>query len=501
MIILTFPFIIKLFAFYIMNTYNKHNIALSNVVVGRPVIFTISSKDNKGSSYTTDKVGTILNKHDEDGNISFDIQLISSIDAKIYEIELPHDAEHRETCHFSIIDRKMPGNYIKINIMFDQIKLFCEPSKDKNANNIAEADIKIGDLVKIKTVNDNGNFVSTKVIITNILPGLPGKYSFIYKLVRPEESVSTIYRGPFENMYDDTIGIKSILQIHHPSKNVEKYTLLDIVKLHFAKGIIRKVSNVNRSINNRYSSDYLVIEGTPAINPGWYDEGTINDEVKEKSPLHIAKYTRYFAHTSRRPTRTINDRFSDMSIYFQSSRICLLDLNNRYNAEFYQPTDKNALNSLYPTQRSIVYGIVEMGSGGPYYSSCTIVTPQFLFLWTLVMYGNSNPTTKQLTPGEIKEKLMLVNFNDILNNDNLSYNEKLDKCKELKPFIGSVDMSLDRDFYWNMYNLIFNYTMNDFLIIAKQAKIDFTKNGYLINSLHKAAFTIYNMGWYKFNDF
>lgn len=486
-----------------MNCCNEHKLPLSALKPDIYIVFRIKSK-NGSSTHDIKKVGKILeiyNNHWSTNTITVDLFLNSTIDTNQYDIREPISDKHNQDCYLM----KNIGLIYKINIDFNDIYALAKANNKKNNYDISEADIQIGDMVKLRLTDTNNEFIFPAALITDIIPDTTGCYSFVYELMNNKDaSIQDSYRGLGNKL--QTVGVKSIVNRHHPTKLLSAYTLLDIAKAYFGRGIIRKVKRVHTDSKNIFTYCKFLSEPEGRFNAGWWDINLIDKTTNRKdfgkqvynNPTYVPYYSSYYGYSREQPSRKIGDLWEDKPIYFHSRGASIIDFNKHYTGNW-QTSDRN--NNVLPTppiHKSMIYGIVEDGERGPYFKSWSVVTPEFLMFWTLIMYNNNNPTTKDLTQQEIKSKLTLVKERDIIENNNLTAEERTDKCIKLRPFFGSVDIDLDPLFYWHMYSLINNYSIDKFKEILEVAKKELNSIGTLTNPISQAAMVLYNIGWYVF---
>ena len=116
-----------------------------------------------------------------------------------------------------------------------------------------------------------------------------------------------------------------------------------------------------------------------------------------------------------------------------------------------------------------------------------------------MMYGDTNPTTANMSEELIKERLTLRTEKSILNNTKLSDNEKIKQMHMLSPFFGCADLDVYELFFYDMYKIITTYDMTQFKRIYITAKHEFDNIGVFSKNIHMAVMTIANIGWYLFN--
>ena len=494
-----------------MDIHNIYSININDVKVGRYVIFTITSRTKSDNviNYEVDHIGKVLAVHNYPDNcdhrdkndVSIDLELNIPLNGNTFAIDPPKSDQEKDNMYLSLFGNIIKDKFTKINIPFDSIKFFAEPSTNKNNYGISEADIYVGLLVQIEFLRENNSYQKRPAIIEKIIPGLPGNYNFAYQLLDDNFSVelqNIVVRGP-SLQSRMVVGYKSIVDIHKPSQEIKSYNLSHIMKEFFSKFIIRKIHRVNVSSDRCFSRDYLYIGQDDDIRPGWHDDAALSDKCKQEAITYINKCGEYYGHTINNQCRTINDPYANQSIFIKSKHATMFDFLFNYDGHLVKTRSSNTYRVYPPTEKSIVCGLVEEGAKGPYYSKWTTVTPQFLFLWTYIMYGTTHATTKNMTIHGIKRKLMLTNMNNLLEkNKNHSKDYWKRQSYHYRPFMSSVGMKLEEDFYWQIFNLIYNYCINDFIDIATFAQKELDRKGYLEKSIHKAALVIYKIGWYKF---
>jgi len=385
-----------------------------------------------------------------------------------------------------------------INVDISDIIKIVDIGKNTNFYGIKENDLKIGDYVKIRVLKDDNNIEQRVARLTDIIPSIDGHSTFIYQYIGSNgDGVVNSYRG-----IDivNTTSIKGIVDYFRPDPSnnlaVKSYTLTDIMKVFLSKHIIRKIGVVHANDKDHVGCYKIITTPYKRFKPGKWDKRSLGDLQHNKDC--IKTYREYSGLTKTFPLRIINDSYNDEGIYFNTNQAMLINYKNN-NTNFYRP--KLNVNPLpfAPSTNCLIYGTVERNSEDKlYYNAWTIVTPQFLLFWTLIMYGNTNPTTANMPEELRKERLTLRTEQSILNNDKLSNEEKRRQMHMLSPFFGCADLEVYELFFYDMYKIITTYTMNQFKQIYNRAKYEYDNIGVFSKNIHIAAMTIANTGWYIF---
>ena len=466
---------------------NSNNLALSDLNPGTYVLINLISRADESKNIQV--IGKILHRYN---NSTFDVRFNNSINVNEYKINISVNKRYHDALY--------QGNdidYLYIcNIFINQIVQVVTVGNSSNFYGIKESDIKIGDYVKIRVLLKDSTFDFRTVKIRDIIPDTEGHSSFVFDfLYNNGENNNIVYSYRGIPVLKAT-SIKGIIDYHRPTENnLLSYTLLDVMRNYLGKGIIRKIEDVYTKKSNRITCYRIITRNKGRFGPGKWSMNCLDEN--EHNCHCIPAFTQYNGITKTRPLRRYNDKYNDEAITFHTDHAALLDYNNNYTGTLYRPDKSNNPLIFPPDQTSLIYGMVERNSENKlYYNIWTIVTPQFLLFWTLIMYGDDNPSTSNLTPDMIKERLTLRTEQSVLDNDQLTDRERYNQLFRLSPFYMCSDLNMYPTFFNDMYTIITTYSMSQFKELYMAAKHEYENIGIFSKDIYVPIFLLGNIAWY-----
>lgn len=434
----------------------------------------------------------------------------------------------------------------------DMIMEICRPSHIINHYGIAENQIEIGDLVKLTVRNDNHQNEYLNAKITNIIPDVPGSYTFVYESLSEEKKKknNNLKRG-FEIL--NSVGISSVIKlfklryIDYLNTQLNKYPrqgnyyttvggegggFYNRANLAYndsssnsstsSNNSFRETSPRARAANNLSSNppqnpftlslldimkiylskfiirpvDYVRVNNenlttTSILSGEGFVDSKSNKAFLPGCNYQINHYSKYVGMTKDHPIREINDNIEG-PIKFDSRKAGILGF-HYYGLHSSCLIETNL--TVPPNSNSLICGYVQLNNRGEYeFSRWTTVTPQFLHFYTLIYWENKHKSTREV---DNKRKLQLINVKKILASS-LMLNEKINLCHKTIPYFCSSEIELASDFYNELYRIVSGMKIDEFKELVGRAVVDQVNHRIPSTVEYQAALLMKDIAWFLF---